>query len=369
MNWGAWMGGSANSEVRRFMFEIADTIDRWLGEQQSIALATVVETWGSAPRQVGAKMAITDTMAIIGSVSGGCVESAVVQEALDSLADRKPRLLHFGVSNDTAWEVGLTCGGTIRVYVEPLDKAWWAQASSLIHQHKAAATITVLDGDLAGEKLLVDVESKILYATQRADRLLPATVQALQTGRSGRQRFADFDVLVDVQRPQPRLIIIGAVHVAMALHQFAQQLGFRVIVIDPRAAFATPERFPKVDLMLHSYPDKALPQAGIDADTYIAVLTHDPKIDDPALQIALTSSTPYIGVLSSKRAHEQRVQRLIEKGVDPALLTRIHTPIGLPIAAQTPEEIALCIMAEIVAVRNRAAVRHGSTHTNEAIVL
>jgi xanthine dehydrogenase accessory factor len=343
------------------MFELLETVDGWLAAKRPAALATVVETWGSAPRGTGAKMAITSDMAMVGSVSGGCVEGAVIEEAIERIADGGTRLLHFGVADDTAWEVGLTCGGSISVFVEPLDAVWWSQASQFAREQKASATVTVLDGDLAGEKLLVDAAGNVVYATaglysERQALLLDAAAKAIKVGKSSRQQIEGLDVMVDVYRPQPRLILIGAVHVAIALHNFAQQLGFRVILIDPRTAFSTPERFPNVELMLHSYPDKALPQVGIDADTYIAVLTHDPKIDDPALRIALSSPAPYIGVLSSRKTHEQRVKRLLEQGVDPAQLERLRTPIGLNIDGGTPEEIALSIMAEIVAVRNGAAI-------------
>jgi xanthine dehydrogenase accessory factor len=342
------------------MFDIADMVNRWLAENQPIALATVVETWGSSPRPTGAKMAVTADLAMIGSVSGGCVEGVVIEEATASLKDKRPRLLHFGVSDDTAWEVGLTCGGKISVYVEPLDTQWWAQVTEQAGKHQLTATINVLEGEIAGQKVLVDAAGSLLYATgglsaEQLAALLEAGAEVFTSKQSIRKQIAGLDVLIDVHRPQPKLVMIGAVHVAMALGSFAQQLGFRPILIDPRTAFATPERFPTIETILQLYPDKAFAEIGIDAETYIAVLTHDPKIDDPALQIALCSPAPYIGVLSSKRAHEKRTQRLIEQGVDPALLARLRTPIGLNIGAQTPEEIALCIMAEIVAVRNGAS--------------
>jgi xanthine dehydrogenase accessory factor len=342
------------------MFDIVGSVDRWLHEGYAVALATVVETWGSSPRQAGAKMALTNATAMSGSVSGGCVESAVAEEAIKTLSTGRPRLLHFGVSDDTAWGVGLACGGKLWVFVEPLDRSWWEQVSACIRAQRAAVTITVLQGDLAGEKMLVGSAGEIRYITSRLDAgegIASALAEsaAVNGGNTRRQEVAGLDVLIDLHHRQPRLIIIGGAHVALALHNFAHQLGFRVVLIDPRRAFSTPERFPNAESILHSYPDKALPQVGIDADTYIAVLTHDPKIDDPALQTALPSPARYIGVLSGRRTHRQRVRRLVEKGIDPALLERIHTPIGLPIQAQTPEEIALCIMAEIVAIRNGAA--------------
>lgn len=342
------------------MLDILDTVDQWIAQNRAVALATVVETWGSAPRGIGSKMAVTSDMAMIGSVSGGCVETAVVEEALESLAKGKPRLLHFGVSDDTAWEVGLACGGKISVLVEPLDKQWWEKIAQDVRQDTAAVTATVLDGDLAGQKALVEA-SGLVYATDKLrddvrDAITQAASQALEKGASERIQINDLDVLLDVYRPRPRLVIVGGAHVAMALKNFAHQLGFRVFLIDPRQAFATRERFPDVEMISHRYPDKALLEIGLTPETYIAILTHDPKIDDPALKVALPSPAPYIGILSSRRTHEKRVERLTKAGVDPELIKRAHVPIGLNIGAQTPEEIALCIMAQIVAVRNGVAV-------------
>ncbi|MCL4877522.1 MAG: XdhC family protein [Anaerolineae bacterium] len=334
------------------MLEILETVNRWLEQGRRVALATVVDTWGSAPRGVGAKMAVAADMAMIGSVSGGCVENAVIQEAVESLADGKPRLLSFGVSDDTAWDVGLACGGKITVFVEPLDTDWWWLITGRIRQNIPVVTVTIVKGDTAGQKILLGEEKEVLYAT------VPDPDQLIQTAhkqpQSKRVPVGDFEVLVDVHIPRPRLIIVGGVHVAIPLQFFAAQLGFDVVLIDPRKAFASPERFPGIKQVFHSYPDKALPQVGLTKDTYIAVLTHDPKIDDLALKTALPSDVPYVGVLSSKRTHERRLERLTRAGVDSHLLTRIRTPIGLEIGAKTPEEIALCIMAEIVAVRNGA---------------
>ncbi len=335
------------------MLEILSSIEEWLEQGHSVAIATTVETWGSAPRQAGAKMAINEKMGMAGSVSGGCVETAVAQEALDSLADHKPRLLSYGVSDDAAWDVGLACGGRMSVYVEQLDRAWWQIVRERVQQNKPFTTITIISGDCAGQKLLL-ARNDILYSTvESPDLRMRLFEESVKSSATRRVKLADaLDVLADVSQPAPHLIIIGGAHVAMALNEIAHVMGFRVVIIDPRRAFATSERFPNVEGVSHLYPDKALPEIGLNADSYIAVLTHDPKIDDPALMAALPSTARYIGVLSSKRTHEKRIERLTAAGVDPALLKRIHTPIGLEIGARTPEEIALCIMAEIVAVRN-----------------
>lgn len=342
------------------MLDILDTVQTWLNKKRPVALATVVSTWGSAPRVSGSKMAVTADMAMIGSVSGGCVENAVIQEALDGLQDGKPRLLQFGVSDDTAWDVGLTCGGKISIYVEPLDTEFWQIAADLVRRDSPYAAVTILEGNLAGKKVLVGSDGDGLYtsdglAPNQIAMLADAAHQSLQTGQTKACTVAEFNVLIEVYVPRPRLIIVGGAHIAMALQKFAQQLGFQVMLIDPRKAFATPERFPDVTQILHTYPDKALLQIGLTAETYLAVLTHDPKIDDPALRTALPAGVRYIGILSSRRTHEKRLERLTVQGVDTNLFDQIRTPIGLNIGAKTPEEIALSIMAEIIAVKNGVA--------------
>lgn len=346
-------------ERQAIMNEISAKIDEWLSKKQTLALATVVDTWGSAPRPVGAKMLINAEMSMLGSVSGGCVETAVIEEALAMLQDHHPRLLEFGVSDDTAWSVGLACGGKIAIYLEVLDTAWWEAFKNKSAEQHPILTITILTGEMSGQKVMVNSEGHIHYASTKLPShqqaaLLAVGQQAFAQGKSLRTKVDEMDVLLDFYQPQPKLIIVGAVHIAIPLKDFAQRLGFQVTLIDPRKVFASPERFPDMETILYSYPDKAFAQLGLDENTFIAVLSHDPKIDDPALITALDSSVPYIGVLSSRRTHEKRLERLTNLGVNPALFERIRTPIGLNIGAKTPEEIALCIMAEIVAVRNGA---------------
>lgn len=338
------------------MLDILDTVNQWLDENHKIALATVVETWGSAPRGVGSKMAVTPDLAMIGSVSGGCVENAVIEEGLEGLEDGRPRLLKYGIADDTAWEVGLTCGGKINIFVEPLDRGWWEALAPKVAADESITTVTVLEGDLAGQKALFDETGGVIYATSGLDEAQIAAFKQVASEHrvSKRVTAAGYEVMVDVAQSRPHLIIVGGVHVAMPLTDYAHRLGFRVSIVDPRSAFATEARFPDVNAILHTYPDKALPQLGLTRDTHIAVLTHDPKIDDPALIAALNAPVNYVGVLSSSRTHDKRVKRLKETGVTDEQLERIRTPIGIDIGAQTPEEIALCIMAEIIAVRNGA---------------
>lgn len=339
------------------MFDMQSDIQRWLDAQTPIALATVIETWGSSPRSVGSRMAITDDLRIAGSVSGGCVESAVAREALAVLRHHCPRLLCFGVSDDAAWEVGLACGGTIKVWVEPLDVQWWTMHHNAVERGQCVATATFLTGEAAGKRVMLTTAGDRFASEtlpdgqqQRLAEIATAGLTDLKTGCTQLENGAE--IFLEVVPPAPRLILIGGNHIAVALQHFARMLGFHTILIDPRSAFATSERFPLVDQILHTYPDQALVEVGLTSETYLAVLSHDPKIDDPALQVGLSHDLPYIGVLSSRRAYQNRVERLQQAGVDPERLARIHTPIGLDIQAKTPEEIALAIMAEIVRVRN-----------------
>ncbi|MEZ4671505.1 MAG: XdhC family protein [Anaerolineae bacterium] len=334
------------------MLDILQTVDQWLREKRSIALATVVDTWGSAPRRPGSKMAVTSEMAMVGSVSGGCVETAVIEQALECLSENNPRLLNYGVSDDDAWEVGLTCGGKISIYVEPLDEGWWRTAADYVRRDQQETTLISLEADTLGRKILLDKDGGVQYNTLGAD-LKEALAAAQNVLRPQLAEVSGHKLMVDIFAPRPHLIIIGGVHIAQPLQTFAHHMGFRVSIVDPRGVFATADRFPYADSILNSYPDKALPQLGLDRNTFVAVLTHDPKIDDKALLTALPSPAPYIGVLSSRKTHIARTERLKSAGMSDDLIGRISTPIGVDIDAQNPEEIALSIMAQVISVRNQ----------------
>lgn len=334
------------------MDDIRSTIHAWLVAHKKVALATVVQTWGSSPRQVGAKMGITADLEIVGSVSGGCVETAVIQAAEDVLLTEQPQLLHFGVSDDTAWSVGLACGGEIDVFVEPLDEMWWATFHAQADTH--LTTITVLDGSRLGQKMLLR-DGKVLYAS--AGLATPSgqpTFLNHVSSQSMRLTTPEWDVLIDVHEPYPQIVMVGGGHVAIHLQHLATEMGFRVLLIDPRRTFANPERFPQASQIFTEYPNQAFPKITWTAQTYLVVLSHDPKIDDPALEVALQQNLPYVGVMSSRTTHQKRITRLQERGLTDAQIAKIRTPIGLNLQAQNPAEIALSIMAEIVAVRNAA---------------
>lgn len=337
------------------MHEVISDIDQWQAEEQPIALATVVQTWGSAPRKEGAKMAVTPDGRMSGSVSGGCVEGAVFEEAVAALANGRAKLLHFGVADETAWDVGLACGGTIEVFVEPLDADAYALVQDLITADKAGASMTVIRGPEAmlGQKLTIARDGRVVGSLgPELDALARAAEKELQTSR--RVTLTDeVEVFIDVVRPAPTLIMVGGVHIAIALAQYAKVLGYRTIVVDPRRAFGSEARFPHVDRLIQAWPKKAFAEIDLTPETAVALLTHDPKIDDPALAVVLEKPVFYIGALGSSKTHAKRVARLQEKGIAAAKIARIQGPIGLDIGAVTPEEIALSVMAEIVsAFRN-----------------
>jgi len=316
---------------------IPETALEWYRAGSGAALATVVETWGSAPRRVGAQLVIGGDGRIEGSVSGGCVEGAVIVEALEALEDGQHRLLEFGVTDEDAFAVGLACGGTIRVLVEPVGD--------------------VLPEDLLGE--LVDARAARIPLAYEVNldlgvrRLLHDSYpERMRMDRSGFED--DGQTFVAVYNPPLRLIVVGAVHIAQALVPMARIAGYDPVVIDPRAAFGSELRFPG-ETILQDWPDEAVAALGLDTRTALVLLTHDPKLDDPALMAALGAECFYIGALGSKRTHAKRVERMQEVGFDAAQIGRIHGPVGLDIGAAGPAEIALSILAEMTAVlRGRA---------------
>lgn len=314
---------------------IPETALAWHHAGTRAALATVVETWGSAPRQAGSQLAISGTGDMVGSVSGGCVEGAVVTEALEAMQDRQPRLLTFGVSDETAFSVGLACGGTIRILVEPVGEGANALPEVLLAQlteARAAPRPAALATDLASwsRRLVSPGED-------------PATDARLRSDRSGLEEDGRF---IAVHNPPLRLIVVGAVHIAQPLLSMARDCGYACTLIDPRAAFGSSSRFPG-QVILDDWPDDALATLAPDTRTAIVTLTHDPKLDDPALRFALEAPVFYIGALGSKKTHAKRLDRLTAAGFTPDQIARIHAPVGLDIGARTPAEIAVSILAQI----------------------
>lgn len=310
---------------------VPETALAWHRAGTGAALATVLQTWGSAPRRVGAQLVVGGDGRIEGSVSGGCVEGAVIVEALEALEDGQHRVLEFGVSDDDAFAVGLACGGTIRVLVEPVG----------------AALPEDLLADLVAARAARRSMAYEVNIDTGARRLTDAHPERLRMDRSGFEE--DGQTFVAVHNPPLRLIVVGAVHIAQALVPMARIAGYDPVVIDPREAFASPERFPQTRL-LHDWPDEAVAGIGLDARTALVLLTHDPKLDDPALEAGLRSDVFYIGALGSKRTHAKRVERMQEAGHDAAQIARINGPVGLDIGAAGPSEIAVSILAQMTAV-------------------
>ncbi len=314
------------------MLDLLDTIDAWRARGDAVALATVIKVTGSAPRPAGARMAVNARGDIIGSVSGGCVEGAVVEAALEVIEQGRPQCLHFGIADETAWSVGLMCGGQIDVFVEKLDSQF-DEIARLARARRRFAVHTLVSGERIGARTI----------TPDLDADNPPQPAGLIETSEGL-------AFVNIIEPPPRLYIIGGTQISIALVTIARTLGYHVTVIDPRQVFATPERFAHADALLVAYPQRALTPDVIDASTCFAILTHDPKVDDPALKIALNSPARYIGALGSRKTHAARLERLRQAGFTEAQLERIHAPIGLDIGARTPEEIAVAIAAEMVKV-------------------
>ncbi len=302
----------------------------WHRAGRGAALATVVETWGSAPRRAGAQMVVSGDSDMMGSVSGGCVEGAVVLEAIEALEDGTPRLLEYGVSDGDAFAVGLACGGTIKVLVEPIGSAMPEAMLADLVEARAARTPTAY---------VVDVHSW--------ERRLDHTGHAARFARDRTGIEEDGRTFVAIHNPPLRLAIVGAVHIAQALVPMARLVGYDPVIIDPRGAFGSEARFPG-ERLINDWPDEALAEVGLDTRSALVLLTHDPKLDDPALHIALRSGAFYIGALGSKRTHAKRIDRLTAAGFTEEDIARIQGPIGLDIGAASPSEIAVSILAEMV---------------------
>ncbi len=317
-------------DIQSTVEAIPETALAWHVSGKGAILATVVDTWGSAPRRVGGQLVVSAEGEIEGSVSGGCVEGAVIFEAMDALETGKSKLLDYGVSDGDAFAVGLACGGRIRVLLEPvgpvLPAALLEELVSCRAKRRAVAYFVNVE---TGERGLA-FEG---YETR------------MRMDRSGFEE--DGKTFVAVHNPPLRMAVVGGVHIAQALVPIAKIAGFDPIVIDPREGFGSPARFPGAQI-INEWPDEALAELGKDHRTALVLLTHDPKLDDPALEFALKSDYFYIGALGSKRTHAQRVARFQENGFSEAEIARIHGPVGLNIGAATPSESAVSILAEMV---------------------
>ncbi len=306
--------------MREILHELIESI----GDREDIAIATVIETWGSSPRPLGSKMLVTASGKMAGSVSNGCIEGAVFEEAQKVLKSAKPKIAAFGVADDVAFEVGLACGGHIEVFIQPLGKAHRQLVGMLSRDQPATLTTNLVTG-----------EAEVTEGTPSGSELARR----------------DGDVFIEPFRRPAHLVIIGAIHIAIPLHRLAKLMGYRVTVIDARAKFATKERFPEADELIVAWPDEAMSSITVDNSTYVVILTHDPKFDLPALRSVLRKPAGYIGAIGSRKTNQNRFDALRKQGFREEELARVHGPIGLDLGSRGAEETALGILAEITSVR------------------
>ncbi|MBE8477351.1 XdhC family protein [Streptomyces justiciae] len=357
------------------MLDISRELGRWLEEGREFAVATVVGVSGSAPRGLGAALAVDSDGTAVGSVSGGCVEAAVYDLCRQALQDGRSRIERFGYSDEDAFAIGLTCGGTIDILVTPVTtdaptRAVLGSAVSAISRGEPVALARIVRGpaDLLGASLLVHADGthESSHTDDRPELARAAATQAqglLRAGRTGTVELSEdgslcpggLTLLVETHAPPPRMIVFGAIDFAAALVRAGKFLGYHVTVCDARPVFATRARFPEADEIVVDWPHRYLRNTQTDTRTALCVLTHDAKFDIPLLQQALRMPVAYIGAMGSRRTHTDRERRLREAGLTERELARLRSPIGLDLGARTPEETALSIAAEII------AARHGGT--------
>lgn len=324
-----------------------DEAARWRDAGFGVALATVIATWGSSPRPAGSQLVVDEQSRMVGSVSGGCVEGAVVEAALGVIESGEPVVLDFGVSDEMAWEVGLACGGEIQIFVERFaqsnsqssPEANWFEAL-LAKRARKEPVVLSLDLETGARQVRQPVGEDPERISAIQEVLRTDTPRILED--EGQRLF------LQPFNPPLRLVIVGAVHIAQPLAQMAAETGYEVIVVDPRSAFSSEARFPHTRLE-RRWPDVALQDMELDGRTAVVTLTHDPKLDDPALRVALSSPVFYVGCLGSQRTQARRLERLREAGFDDETLGRIHGPVGLDIGARSPAEIAVSILGEVTA--------------------
>ncbi len=347
------------------MRDVLDTVLRWYDEGRPFAVATVIRTWRSAPRPAGASMAVSADGEVVGSVSGGCVEGALYDEALDVIRTAVPVVRTYGVSDHDAFAVGLTCGGVLDVLVAPVDRNRFPQlpeVASSVREREPVAVATVTGGPahLGGRMVVWPHRRSGTLGSARLDDAVTddarglldhGSTTVLRLGPDGERRRDELEVLVESYAPAPRMLVFGAIDFAAAVARIGSFLGYHVTVCDARAVFATRRRFPEADEVVVEWPHRYLERTAVDARTVICVLTHDPKFDVPLVEAALRTPAAYIGAMGSRRTHNDRLARLRERGVPEQALSRLSAPIGLDLGARTPEETAVSIAAEIVAAR------------------
>ena len=348
------------------MRDILDQITKWWDSGETIGLATVVNTFRSAPRDPGAALAVSDGGDVVGSVSGGCVEGAVYELAQDVVRSGQPVMQTYGISDDAAFEVGLTCGGIIELFVEPVSRERFPELSRVAAAIRegvpvAVATVIAGPGTVGARRVIgTDGATGTLGAGDRLDEAVDDDVRGMLAqgltglrhyGEHGERRLDDLSVFVHSFAPPPRMLVFGAIDFAAAVARAGKFLGYHVTVCDARPVFATHARFPDADEVVVEWPHRFLARTPVDQRTVICVLTHDPKFDVPLLEVALRTPASYIGAMGSRRTHDDRLARLREVGLTEAELARLRSPIGLDLGSRTPEETAVSVAAELIQLR------------------
>lgn len=341
------------------MKELLPTIERWVKQNKPFAIASVIKTWGSSPRPVGSSMIVSNEMEMAGSVSGGCVEGAVVKAALPLIENGAAELLSFGVSNDEAWKVGLTCGGKVDVFIEqflafderPEEKEIWKKLNHCLQNNESCILLTRLQNGKS-HHILVKPDGTT-FGKSHDDFLSKEAQRVYKERKNQIIEWKAESYFAQVFPRRIQLLIIGAAHITADLVSLAKFYDFETIVIDPRGIFSSKTQFPTTpDQLFEDYPSEVLPDFKLDPYTFAVVLSHDPKIDDDALHILLKSKAAYVGALGSRKTHEKRINRLKEAGFSDGEINRIQAPVGEAINAKSAKEIALSIMAQIIKVKN-----------------
>jgi xanthine dehydrogenase accessory factor len=340
------------------MQEFLSKINDFVAKNQRFATATVTQTWGSGPRPIGSMMLIGEDGTMSGSVSGGCVEGAVIKLAAQVLRENTPKLVSFGVSDDEAWSVGLSCGGSIEVFIEPFlgfsEPKMWEILRGCLEHNQGAILLTKLTEKTLEHQLILADGTAINTELVDFSGLVTAALDTYQQRKTKKIVTEDNDTwFAQIFPPKHKLVIIGAAHITVDLVHLAHYFGFETTVIDPRGVFANKTDFPTQPNALHvDWPAEILPQIKLDAYTYAVLLTHDPKIDDQALHILLRSNVAYIGALGSKKTHEKRVKRLTEAGFSSEEIGKIDAPVGVNINAKSAREIAMSIIGALIKAKN-----------------
>ncbi|MEM8528699.1 MAG: XdhC family protein [Bacteroidota bacterium] len=339
-------------------------LNNWITRNETFALARVIKTWGSSPRPIGSALLVNEKMEMQGSVSGGCVEGAVAKASLEVIENGQSELLSFGVADEEAWAVGLSCGGKVDVFVERFmafdereeERIVWGQLQNHLARNEACVLLTRLEAGEGFHSLVLP--DRTIFGQQIDNELVNESIRCYNERKNQVIEHEGTRYFIQLFPRKSQMLIIGAAHITTHLVELAQRYDFETIVIDPRGFFAQGTQFSTPpDQILEAYPEEVLGNYTLDAFTYAVILSHDPKIDDNALHILLKSDTAYIGALGSKRTHAKRVQRLEEAGFSETEIARIHAPIGMDINAKSPAEIALSVMGEIIREKNKFSRR------------